>query len=338
MCGSAKKERKEGCTMRKVSLILAVLLFAAPALARVDIICEQIGDTNEVLVRYVVTVGEPNIVRAFALDITVDNGVITEVNDDVSAWYDIYPGSISIVDGNVVDDGNAVADPCDHSDTQLGIDSNGVTVEMGALYSPPDDAHGPPLTGDLLTFFVSESCHVTITENGTRGGVVLTDPNQAPDDVNAPGCDIDVPPPGCFPSDHPDYPQWLVAGQLLGMPAGQGPECWCFPRQCHGDADGKKQGTSWTGYWYVGTDDLNVFVLAWLVKEPDKGPGIATIFGPNGELGICADFARDQQGTSWTGYWRVGTNDLNELVPYWLVKEPDKGPGVPPDCGGTLVP
>ena len=197
--------------MKKFSLILAVLLMAAPALARVDIICSN--DGNEVTVSYNVT-GEPNKVRAFALDIVIDSGTITDVNDDVNSDYTIYPGSIVITGGEVTDEGSAVADPCDYpSDTQPGVGSSGITVEMGALYSPPNDASGPPNSGVLLVFYVSGDCNVTITENEARGGVVLTDPEEEISDFNA-----------------PVYPVRVITW----------PDCWNYLGQCHGDSDNTK--------------------------------------------------------------------------------------------------
>jgi hypothetical protein len=130
--------------------------------------------------------------------------------------------------------------------------------------------------------------------------------------------------PGCFPSCHPDYFEWLTVGK---------PDCWCYLRQCHGDADGKKEGSAKAGYYYVGPGDLNILVPAYLVREPPIGPGIASI--PNG---ICADFAHNQEGSAKAGYYRVGPSDLNILVANYLVREPAIGPGVPADCGGSLVP
>lgn len=104
--------------------------------------------------------------------------------------------------------------------------------------------------------------------------------------------------------------------------------CWAFPRNCKGDADGTKQGSSVLGYVWVGTNDLNTMLAGYGVKEPTKGPGIATISW-SGIPGICADFRHDQQGSSVLGYNRVGTNDLNDFLPNYNVKEPTKGPGVP---------
>jgi hypothetical protein len=129
--------------------------------------------------------------------------------------------------------------------------------------------------------------------------------------------------PGCFPCCNPKYLEWLSVGK---------PDCWCYPRQCHGDADGKYQGAAKTGVYYVGTSDLNVLMIAWQVKEPPWGPGIATV-PPIGGGGICADFARDAQGSATKGgLMRVSTNDLNILLANWLIKEPPQGHGVPPDC------
>jgi len=124
--------------------------------------------------------------------------------------------------------------------------------------------------------------------------------------------------PGCFPCCHEDYFEWLSVGK---------PDCWCYPRQCHGDADGLSYGSSKTGVYYVGPADLNILVAGWLKKEPPHGPGIASV--PNG---ICADFAHDVSGSTKTGVYRVGTTDLNILVSNWLEREPTAGPGVPADC------
>jgi hypothetical protein len=135
--------------------------------------------------------------------------------------------------------------------------------------------------------------------------------------------------PGCFPCAHQDYFEWLAVGK---------PDCWCYPRQCHGDATGEPpEGGAKAGYWYVGLGDLNVLISAWKILEPavfptPSGPGIATIPG-----GICADFSHSAEGGAKAGYWRVGLGDLNILITNWKILEPaviptPSGPGVPPDC------
>jgi hypothetical protein len=126
----------------------------------------------------------------------------------------------------------------------------------------------------------------------------------------------------CLPSDHEDYDIWVAVGK---------PDCWCYPRQCRGDADGMAQGSPIFGMMYVGTNDLAVLIDAWKVLEPPKGPGVT-------KAQLCADFNHDDQGSPIFGLMRVGTDDLAVLIDHWKVLEAPKGPGVPGDCGGTLEP
>ena len=124
--------------------------------------------------------------------------------------------------------------------------------------------------------------------------------------------------PGCYPCCKDDYFEWLSLGK---------PECWCYSRQCYGDADNTANGNPNSGYYHVGIPDLILLINNWYLKEPPFGPGIAS--SPNG---ICADFAHDLDGNAKTGYVRVGVSDLNVLISNWLVREPPFGPGVPADC------
>ncbi|MBN1510651.1 MAG: hypothetical protein JXB13_01425 [Phycisphaerae bacterium] len=326
--------------MRKLSLLVAVLVCATPALAAVRIVVESEGSTAAV--RYA-TDGEK--VRAFALDITVDKGRILAISDFVrgestadNLGYGIFPGNFGryiTVDpetGEVASwDASGytpVADPCDPG-ALGGLGTSGITVEMGALYYPTDDSspNAPPNSGLLFTLTLSEPANVTVALNEARGGVVLTNPDQAATVDLAQATNVAVgggAAADLLSSSHPDYAEWVALGK---------PACWAYPRQCRGDADGRKDGSEKTGFYYVGPSDLNVLIAAWQVKEPPLGPGIAAI-----ENGICADFARDQGGSAKTGIYRVGPTDLNRLVENWLVKEPPAGPGVPGDCGGNLVP
>jgi hypothetical protein len=325
--------------MRKLSFLLAMLLFATPALAAVKVIIESDGATAAV--KYA-TDGEK--VRAFALDLTVDKGVITGISDFIRGestkaqpGYGIFPANFSRYimvnpdSGEVanwdVNDYTPVADPCDPG-ALGGLGTNGITIEMGALYYPTDDAspNAPPNSGTLFQLALSEKANLTVALNEVRGGVVLTNPEVAATvdltqatNIAVGGGGTDV-----FPASHPDYAEWLAVGK---------PDCWAYPRQCHGDADGLQSGSAKTGFYYVGPSDLNILMAGWQVKEPPDGPGIASI-----QNGICADFARDQGGSAKTGFYRVGPTDLNRLVENWLVKEPPDGPGVPGDCGGTLEP
>ena len=321
--------------MRKVSLILAVLLFAAPALATVGIDCEWVvidnGPsaaselTNEVVVKYKVAEDEPHKVRAFALDITISNGVILDVDDSINPYYTIYPGSIVIEDGVVVDDGNAVADPCDlPGDTKGGIGTNAITIEMGALYAPPEDSspNAPPdqnntewhdlisftFGGGTVTPVEDPQLHqgfytmITIEENESRGGIVMT--GSDPIDVN--------------------------------MPTAK-PLCKCCSRQCHGDADCANQLVSKPYFWVTNNDLLILidgYVLFYSGDPGVDGSGDGFDDDSDPDTWICADFDHKKQLVSKPWY-HVTNNDLLILTANY-VGGPTSDTSVPPgDCVGV---
>jgi hypothetical protein len=323
--------------MRNIVVTLAVLLLAGSAWADVTISVVDNGDCTATIMY---DAGAGPLVRAFALDITVDVGTIDAISGYIKGessaaapGFGIFPANFArhiTVDpgtGDVADwdiaDYTPVADATDPG-ALGGLGTAGITIEMGALYAPTDDAspEAPPAAGPLCTITVSESAAVSLAENAIRGGVVLTDATAAT--VNLTGGPVSCGDGPCLPADHPDFAEWQTMGE---------PPCWCYAKQCHGDADGLEGGSAKAGFYAVGPLDLNVLVAAWQVKEAPKGPGIGSV-----ENGICADFARDQGGSAKAGFYRVGPTDLNILVDNWLVKEPPKGPGVPGDCGGDLVP
>ena len=162
--------------MKKLILMLAVLLLAAPAMATdVEITAVAGPGPNDVTVGFIATnVTEP--VRAVALDVTVAdaNVVIADINC-VNEEYGIYPGSISIdASGNVTNWGSCAG---------AGMDSNLVATEQGSLYV---GANTPAQSGDLFiitlggcTVDENGEVVVSITEDALRGGVVLEDPDVA---------------------------------------------------------------------------------------------------------------------------------------------------------------
>jgi hypothetical protein len=331
--------------MKRLAACLALLLLAKPASAAVQIIVAPEAG-NKVAINYKTTSGEK--VRAFALDVSVNGGTILAISDFISGestadkpGYGIFPGNFGryvTVDATtgVPDWGTSlytpIADPCDPG-ALGGLGTSGVTIEMGALYSPPTDSspNAPLSSGTLCKLTLSQAAKVTVSLNQIRGGIVLTNPSVTPtvDLSQAQSVSSAVSPTATSLSslsvqtaNDADYAEWVAVGK---------PTCWTFPRQCRGDADGKTEATPDGGTTYVGQADLNVLVAAWQVLEPPFGPGIASISG-----GICADFAHDKGGSAATGYYRVGTTDLNRLVANWLVKEAPAGPGIPADCGTTL--
>ena len=302
--------------MKKMISALIVFALTVPALASVTI--TAIPDGNEVTIWYDNT--EPNNVRAFGLNIDANNGAVITVDEtSFNDQYNVYPGSIDINDGGwVYSNGSpiAVADGNYPGRELDGI--HGITVEMGSLYyGAPNE---PDPCGILLKFTVDKNCCITLEENAARAGadsngVVMEDHEEGPD-VTLVGCCVTVE-QECY-EGMADYSEWDAAGK---------PDCWCYPRQCHADADGLQGGDPFEGYYYVGSLDLGILIDAWKVLEPPFGPGITSV--PNG---ACADFDHLLGGDPFEGYYRVGSLDLGILITYWKVLEAPFGSGIPGDC------
>jgi hypothetical protein len=311
--------------MKKIVFALMILLFSTPAWAVVNITAAQVGETNEVIISWEATIDEPNYIRAFGIDVTLSNDAnILEVVG-LSADYWVHPGTIQIdAQGEITYDGTIAAEYADlPSDTLEGPpDGNGVTLEAGSLYYPvgPGSVNAPALSGDLASLRISKSCLVCLSANVSRAGpdgVVMEDPDQ-PVTVNYPAecLNFVFEKDECYPEEMADYGEWKAVGE---------PPSWCYLRQCRGDADNDLEGSPFTGYYYVGINDLTAMINAWKVLEPPNGPGV-TIDQ------LAADFSHSQEGSPFTGYYRVGIADLTILINNWKVLEPPNGPGTPGDC------
>lgn len=304
--------------MKKMVLALVVVLFATPAWATdVAVTCTDEGG-GVVRIGYAVT-GSPKV-RAFALDITVDKGTINTISDfkvgestAANKGYGIFPANFSryiTVDaatGEVtswdVNDYTPVADANDPA-ALGGLGTNGITIEMGALYYPTADnsPNAPDNTGTLCKITISESANVSISENATRGGVVLTDPSVVPN-VQATGCAITVGQADSFPSSYSTYNDWVALGK---------PDCWVTKYQCDGDADGITSGFPFN--FRVFTGDLALIVDNWKKKVNDP------------TLNPCADI--DHKDSGFPFNFRVFTSDLAKIVANWKKKDTD----LPGDC------
>jgi hypothetical protein len=176
--------------MKKIVFFSIVLfLLVAPARAGDPVIyLEQVPDTNEVLVKYDANgAGE---IRAFGLDVNTTTGATIGEADSFNTKYQIYPGSIDInAAGIVVDYGSPVCDPCGlpAGTTLRGLDTNGVSIEMGSLYVGAPNA--PPSSGTLLSIYINSpgDCNITLVGNPARTGtgsdspgLVMKDPDQHP--------------------------------------------------------------------------------------------------------------------------------------------------------------
>lgn len=282
--------------MKKIIFALVVLLMAAPAFAaNVTITCVQSSDPctpNDVIVSF--SNAGPNNVRAIALDIQLASSTATICDVTcTNAEYNIYPGSIVIEDGEVIDEGTCACSSS-YPGTLAGIDTNGVTVEMGSLYV--GEANAPEQSGELLRITLC-GCHgtdgvvpISITANAIRGGVVMEDPDETVS-LTSNGCNATIPdcaPPECMGPGHPDIDEWRAVGS---------PDCWCYPRQCRGDVDATQE---YGAYWVL-LNDLNQF------KTYFQQTNVA------GEPGICSDLAHDIE----YGAYRVLLNDLNIIKTYF---------------------
>jgi hypothetical protein len=232
-----------------VFLTFLALLLTVPAWAAVNIIAttetvEVAGtpaDTDVIVITYENT--EPNHVRAFAFDITVQDPCgdpaadahIVDINEaELNVDYWVYPGSIDINDAGLVENvGTPVADPCQlPSDTEGGLGTAGITVEMGSLYV--GETNEPATSGILLKVIVDDNCLLKMADNVSRGAVVMEGVGSKAV-VNYTGTSNTM-------YTGPNTVQWRLVGK---------PKCWCryknAGRQCHGDADGKPYGKN--NYW-----------------------------------------------------------------------------------------
>lgn len=292
-------------------LALVVALIASPAWATVNITVTDLGD-GVAEISYNAT-SETQLVRAFALDITVSDGSIVAVSDfktGVSVagadGYGIFPANFSRwitvnAQGDVDDWGVAeytpVADAADPGAVG-GLGGAAITIEMGSLYD--GDANKPAKSGVLCKLTVDTSCTMSVTTNAMRGNIVLENAAEATPDLTAA---TDVPIVlDCFPAALTQQYADFLAYKAVGLNA----NCWCAPPngtgyQCDGDADGKDSGIPFR--YRVFTGDLALIVANWRknINDPALDP--------------CADIDHKDSGIPFR--YRVFTGDLSVIVANW---------------------
>jgi hypothetical protein len=173
---------------------LAILLLTSRSPATVVVSCN--GVDNWVAELNYEVLDEPDLVRVFGLDITVDAGATIESISDyiIGESTAANPGY-----GMFFNHPDTPVAPPDAPAALGGLGTDGITIEMGALWLPPgDDSPNAPLPkGTLFRFTIdphgAEQVNVSIAENALRGGIVLTDPLVHPT-VRLVGCTI-VPEP-----------------------------------------------------------------------------------------------------------------------------------------------
>ncbi|HOT71838.1 MAG TPA: hypothetical protein PLX18_00680 [Anaerohalosphaeraceae bacterium] len=312
--------------MRKVLPILLAIALAMPALADVAVTVDDAGDG---VAQLNLAISGDAVVRGLALKVTITGAElaaiadVTDVMPAFNAYIDYYYSNTGFL-GTLGDEtdlpgtgAHALADP-DAAGVLAVLPATTFSISLGALDN--SGSQGGVTAGGVLAKInlsnFSGSAQVCVEADALRGGIVGDNLGT----VDADDCGaIAAPSTECVSSTAPFYADWVAFGK---------PACWCYAANCKGDADGLKEGNALAGYRKVYTGDLNILLSAYDIKEPPKGPGIATI--PNG---ICADFDRTKEGNALAGYRRVYTGDLNILLANYDVKEPPKGPGIG-DCAG----
>lgn len=307
--------------MKKLAILVLVAM-AVPAIAAVNFSAVDAGD-GKVAISYE---SDPatDLPRGVALRISLSDGATVALDPApvVAAAFNTYiDWAYSNAAGYDLGMGHPLA--LVDGPGALTAPASVFSLSMGVLDPSGNQGAGPVLANPLavlqLVKGTADYTDVTISADTLRGpdsgvvGSVLS--SNLP--LAAVRVNFQV---ECVKATAPIYAAWVAFGK---------PDCWCYARNCRGDADGKSQGSAILGFSYVFSNDLNVVIAGWNVKEPPKGPGILSITN-----GICGDFARDQQGSAILGYARVFSNDLNILIANWNIKEAPKGPGIA-DCSDT---
>jgi len=129
-------------------------------------------------------------VRAFAIDVSVDNGVVFAVSDFFvgasradAQGYGIFPAACrdhaAVISGTNVSFDLSQYSPLavaadNPGGTLPGLNSSGVTLELGGLWDPSVPAAVPGPNGTLCALHLSRAANVSIAANTVRGGLVLS--------------------------------------------------------------------------------------------------------------------------------------------------------------------
>ena len=146
----------------------------------------------------------------------------------------------------------------------------------------------------------------TIDENALRGGVIDVVGDTMTTNLPIP---FEIAGGECVKSDAPFYAEWVGAGKPWDRP-----DCWCYERNCRGDADGLKPGMFW-----VETGDLDILLDSFNIGDKNM----------TGNR-ICGDFDHKAPGM-----FRVETDDLDILLLYFNIGDKNV-PVCPPDWDGDL--
>ena len=283
--------------MKKIIFVLAIFI-AAPAFALDVSLVDNEDGTVSIMYSGADANATSTMPRAFALEITIDSpGTITDVlnykndiahdnngvdetgeSNSVYPGFGIYPAQITWFppsggDPRDVNEwGSPLANQSDpgHGDTLPGAN---IVLEFGSLYY--GDSNEPRAEGKLCDLVLScntgENLNIVmVDEDAYRGGLVFEDGTQGDIDSNTIVCDVVD---ECLNSAATEYTKWGNYGK---------PDCWCYQKNCRGDADGLK-----TFLKPVMNPDLTIFKAAF-----NKTAAYVQTLVVGSTPGICADFDR----------------------------------------------
>jgi len=180
---------KATAPMKKCLIILSFCLLGARARGEVRVFVQELG--GAACIKYECTGGE--VVRAFALNVSVDKGQIIGLSDFFrgestagARGYGIFPasfrdhiavGSGTNIDWNVTDYTPLAVVADRPADTMPGLNSSGVTLEFGGLWDAAVPAAVPPSVGTLCALQLSQAANVSVAANVSRGGVMPSSPD-----------------------------------------------------------------------------------------------------------------------------------------------------------------
>lgn len=272
--------------MKKILASLLVLALCAPAMAATVSFTDNTDGTGTFTIT-TVGVGDEYMVGV-ALDVLADAG-ITAVT--VPAAFNVYPDAGYTI-GATFDPWGAPAvagTPVCAVATPGEIALPGTAGTFAICFANLNGPSTPGATGAQtidITFAAPDGTQVTISENAARAGVVGT----LGEDIALTGTltgTITVAVTECVKSTASFYTDWVNYGK---------PDCWCYQRQCRGDANGTQSGP----YWVSGAD-LTIFKNAFNKTDGSLPAG-----------GICADFNHAASGP-----YRVSGADLTIFKTYF---------------------
>lgn len=305
--------------MKKLLVSMLVVALCVPAMAATTV--EAVG--GDAVMTITVTVTDDDVVRGLAVTVeqaAADTGdaeialVTGDFDVDASSFntfidfaYSAESGYTAVGQGHPI----AVVDAAGEIAPATGVQN----FAFSAGYLDDEGGEQAGLGVGVYTITINMDCNATtvfdVALDSLRGGIVGDD-LEVTDSLTTVTVNPGV--SECISSSAPFYADWVALGS---------PPCWCYERNCNGDANGEAIVHPVLGTTYVTTADLNILILGWGVKEQPKGIGVVAAGG------VCADFNREAIVHPVLGTTRVTTDDLNKLIAAWNVKEPPKGVGVP---------